>query len=167
MPLTIRAAREEDADTLAALVRELNAHQGDPTDRCDAATLRRDGFGAAPRFEALLAEADGRPAGYALFVPAYETGYGLAGLYVQDLYVTPAHRRQGVGRALLAALAAEARRRGLGFLWWASRTWNTEAHAFFRRVATVEEPVLAFATFGERLEQLAAEGDARLRGEPG
>jgi GNAT superfamily N-acetyltransferase len=165
--LTIRAAREEDADTLAGLVRELNAHQGDPTDRCDAPVLLRDGFGPARRFEALLAEADGRPAGYALFVPAYETGYGLAGLYVQDLYVAPAHRRHGVGRALLAALAAEARTRGLGFLWWASRTWNTEAHAFFRRFATVEEPVLAFAAFGEKLEELAAEGHARARRQRG
>jgi hypothetical protein len=87
----------------------------------------------------------------------------LAGLYVQDLYVAPSYRRWGVGRALLAALAAEARTRGLGFLWWASRAWSTEAHAFFRRFATVEEPVLAFATFGEKFEQLAAEGKPPAR----
>jgi GNAT superfamily N-acetyltransferase len=74
---------------------------------------------------------------------------------VQDLYVSPAHRRRGVGRALLAALCHEARTRGRGFLWWASRTWNTEAHAFFRQFATVEEPVIAFAAFGEQFERLA------------
>jgi hypothetical protein len=72
-----------------------------------------------------------------------------------------------VGRALLAALAAEARGRGLGFLWWASRTWNTGAHAFFRRVAAVEEPVLAFATFGEPFERLAAEDATRRRRDAG
>ena len=160
---TVRAARADDAEALAALIRELNAQQGDPTDRSDAATVRRDGFGAAPRFQALLAEADGVPVGYALFVPAYETAHALAGLYVADLYVTPSHRRRGVGRALLGALAAEARTRGVGFLWWVSRAWNADAHAFFRRVAAVEEPVLAFATFGEALERLAAEDDARRR----
>jgi GNAT superfamily N-acetyltransferase len=161
--LTIRPARAEDAGILAALVRELNAHQGDPTDRFDAAAARRDGFGDPRRFETLLAETDGQPVGYALFVPAYESAYALAGLYVADLYVVPSHRRRGVGRALLAALATEARTRGLGFLWWVSRAWNTDAHAFFRRVAAVEDPVLAFATFGEPLERLAAEDEARRR----
>jgi GNAT superfamily N-acetyltransferase len=167
MSLTIRPARADDADALAALVRELNAHQRDPTDRFDAAVARRDGFGDPRRFETLLAEADGRPVGYALFLPAYESAYALAGLYVADLYVAPSHRRQGIGRALLAALAAEARARGLGFLWWVSREWNREAHAFFRRVAAVEDPVVAFATFGETLERLAAQDEARRRRETG
>jgi GNAT superfamily N-acetyltransferase len=161
MSLTIRPARADDADALAVLVREQNAHQRDPTDRFDAPAARRDGFGDPRRFEALLAESDGRPVGYALFLPAYESAHAVAGLYVADLYVAPAHRRQGIGRALLAALAAEARARGLGFLWWVSRAWNTDAHAFFRRVAAVEDPVVAFATFGEPFERLAAEDEAR------
>jgi GNAT superfamily N-acetyltransferase len=161
LTLTIRPARAADADALAALVRELSAHQGDPTDRFDATAARRDGFGDPRRFETLLAETDGRPVGYALFVPAYESAHAAAGLYVADLYVAPTHRRRGIGRALLAALAAEARLRGLGFLWWVSRAWNTDAHAFFRRVAAVEDPVVAFATFGEPFERLAAEDAAR------
>jgi GNAT superfamily N-acetyltransferase len=163
MSLTIRPARAEDAESLAALVRELNGHQGDPTDRSDPATIRRDGFGDPRRFEAVIAEVEGRSIGYALFLPAFESGYALAGLYVADLYVAPAHRRRGVGRALMAALAAEARARGLGFLWWVSRTWNHDAHAFFRQVAAVEEPVVAFATFGEPFERLVVEDQTRRR----
>jgi GNAT superfamily N-acetyltransferase len=97
---------------------------------------------------------------YALVVPAaYETGYAKAGVYLQDVFVAPEARRRGVGRALLAAVAADARRRGLEFVWWASRSWNTESHAFFRTVATAEEPVIAFAAFGGKFEALADEGD--------
>jgi hypothetical protein len=58
----------------------------------------------------------------------------------------------------MAAVAADARRNGLEFVWWASRTWNTEAHAFFRTFATVEEPIIAFAAFGDQFDKLADEG---------
>ena len=88
-----------------------------------------------------------------------QTGYAKAGVFVQDVFVVPEARQGGVGRALMAAVAADARRRGLEFVWWASRTWNTESHAFFRTPATVEEPVIAFATFGDQFTKLADEGD--------
>lgn len=155
----MRRAGREDAEALAALGRALTAQQGDPTTYFTAEAVRRDGFGETPRFEAWMAEIDGRAVGYALVVPAaYETAYAKAGIYIQDLFVVPEARRRGVGRALMAAVAAETRRRGLEFMWWASRTWNTEAHAFFRTIATAEEPVLAFAVFGEAFEALADEG---------
>ena len=54
---------------------------------------------------------------------------------------------------------ADARRQGLEFVWWASRSWNTDAHAFFRTFATAEETVVAFAAFGGQFEALADEGD--------
>jgi GNAT superfamily N-acetyltransferase len=155
----VRRAGPDDAEALAALGRALNAQQGDPTAYFTAEAVQRDGFGAEPRFEAWIAELDGRAVGYALVVPAaYETGYAKAGVYVQDLFVAPEARRRGVGRALMAAVAAETRRRGLEFMWWASRVWNTEAHAFFRTIATAEEPVVAFAVFGEAFAKLADEG---------
>jgi GNAT superfamily N-acetyltransferase len=157
--LRVRRAEPHDAETLAALGRALNVHQGDPSTYFTAEAVRRDGFGGTPRFEAWLAELDDRAAGYALVVPAaYETGYAKAGVYVQDVFVAPDARRRGIGRALLAAVAADARRRGLEFVWLASRTWNTEAHAFFRTLATVEEPVVAFALFGDEFARLADEG---------
>jgi GNAT superfamily N-acetyltransferase len=157
----VRRAESGDADALAALGRALNIQQGDPSANFTAEAVRRDGFGAAPKFEAWLAEIDGHAVGYALVVPAaYETGYAKAGVYVQDVFVAPEARHQGAGRALMAAVAADARRRGLEFVWWASRSWNTQSHAFFRTLATVEEPVIAFATFGEEFTRLADEGDS-------
>jgi GNAT superfamily N-acetyltransferase len=159
--LRVRKAEHRDADVLARLVRALNEHQGDPTTHLTPDSVRRDGFGESPKFEAWLAELDGEAVGYALVVPAaYETGYAKAGVYLQDLFVAAEARRRGVGRALVAAVAADTRRRGLEFVWWASRAWNTGAHAFFRTLATVEEPIVAFAVFGEEFDRLADRGDS-------
>jgi GNAT superfamily N-acetyltransferase len=157
--LRVRRAQIDDAEALTALVRALNAHQGDPTDNLTVDAVRRDGFGKRRRFDAWIAELDGRAIGYALAVPgAYETGFAKAGLYVQDVFVVPEARRRGAGRALIAAIAADARTHGFEFLWWASRAWNTEAHAFFRTIATIEEPVIAFAAFGDQFTRLADAG---------
>lgn len=159
----VRRAGREDADAVSNLGRALNEQQGDPDVHFTRDAVLRDGFGDTPRFEVWLAELDATPVGYALVVPAaYETGYAKCGVYVQDLFVEPHARRRGVGRALMAAVAADARRRGLEFVWWASRTWNTESHQFFRTIATVEEPVIAFATFGEEFERLADEAPATV-----
>lgn len=158
--LRVRRAAPEDAEAIARLVRAMNEHQGDPTAHFSTDAARRDGFGDTPKFETWLAELDDEIVGYALVVPAaYETGYAKAGVYLQDLFVAADARRRGVGRALMAAVAADTRRRGLEFVWWASRTWNTEAHAFFRKLATVEEPIVAFAVFGEEFDKLADLGD--------
>jgi GNAT superfamily N-acetyltransferase len=158
--LQVRRAERGDADVLAALGRELNMQQGDPSTHFTAEAVRRDGFAEPPRFEAWVANVDGQTVGYALVVPAaYETGYAKAGVYVQDVFVLPEARQRGVGRALMAAVAADARRRGFEFVWWASRTWNRESHAFFRKLASVEEPVIAFAAFGDQFTKLADEGD--------
>jgi GNAT superfamily N-acetyltransferase len=156
--LRVRRAELHDVETLAQLGRALNAQQGDPTTNLTAEAIRRDGFAEAPRFEAWIAELDDRPVGYALVVPAaYETAYAKAGVFLQDIFVAPESRRRGVGRALLAAVAADTRQRGLEFVWWTSRVWNTGAHAFFRTLATVEEPIVAFAVFGEQFDELAGE----------
>lgn len=163
--LRVRRAGPDDADTLVALARELSVHQGDPNTLFTSDAVRRDGFGDRPRFEAWIGEIDGRAVGYALVVGgAYEPGYAQAGAYLPDVYVRPEARRRGVGRALMAAVAHDLRRRGLDFVWWVSRAWNSEAHAFFRTLATAEEPVVAFATFAEKFTALADEADAARDG---
>jgi GNAT superfamily N-acetyltransferase len=156
--LRVRPATVADAELLARLIEELNADQGEEGGHVDAAAVRRAGFGPTPEFRALLAEIDGEPVGYALFHPSWSTEYALAGLYVYDLYVREAARGRGVGRELVAALAALAKAEGRSFLWWNSKADNLRAHAFYRRLGAIEEAVKAHALFGAPFEALAGEG---------
>ncbi len=159
MPVTVRPAVAEDAPAITALSLELNTHQGDPIEHFTLDAVLRDGFDADPQFHVLLAELDGTPVGYALLTTAYETSFAARGLYLVDILVTASARQHGVGRALMAASAAEAKRRGTTFLWWVSKAWNTDAQAFYRALGAIEEPVVAHALVTERFEELAAEGE--------
>jgi len=161
--LVIRRAGPRDAAVLARLVHQLNAHQGDPTDRFDACVARRDLLTRTAPARVLLAELDGQPAGYALLMPAYESAHAARGFYVADFFVTEAARARGVGRALMAACADEARRRGTTFLWWVSKAWNVEAQDFYRKLGAVEEPVMAHALTFERFATMADEGTRQSR----
>ena len=109
----------------------------------------------------VLAEHGRELAGYAFFLPAYETGYAARGLYLCDLYVMPERRRRGIGRALVAAVALRARQEGRGFLWWASRAWNDEAKRFYAALGAKTEPVNAHALTFDAFETLAKEGERR------
>lgn len=154
-PVQVRAARAEDAPAIAALAAELNAHQGDPDDQFPAEVVLRDGFGPRPKFQVLVAEHQGAVVGYAMLLPAYETGWGSDGLYMSDLHVGSGHRRLGIGRALMVACAQEVRRQGKGYLWWASRAWNEPAQAFYRALGAYEEPIFAHCLDAEGVERLA------------
>lgn len=108
--LRVRLAERRDAEALVALVKELNAHEGDPTDRFTLEVCRHDWFGrVSSPFVVLLAELDGAAVGYAVLSPDYESGWAMPGWSINDLYVREAARRRGVGRALMAAAAAEGR----------------------------------------------------------
>lgn len=152
--LTVRHATIDDADALAALARGLNEHQGDPVGNFDAATVRRDGFGARPCWTALIAEHAGKPVGYAMFHASYDAPHAARGLYLQDLFVRNDARRHGVGRALMAAVAREARAAGCTFFWWTAKQWNTEALDFYRELGATSETVVAHALFGEAFDRL-------------
>ena len=130
MHVVIRPAVPADRAALARLVKELNLHQGDPSEHFSEATVDRDLFGPDAFLDALVAERDGDLVGYAFSHDGYESGYAARGIYLCDLYVVPHARRQKVGRALIAAVARRAQARGRTFLWWASRDWNVEAQAF-------------------------------------
>jgi GNAT superfamily N-acetyltransferase len=159
MPLRIRLARPEDAPVLAALESELSTHQKDPANRFTSEAVCRDGFGPKGEFVALLAELDGLAVGYALFHDSYETAFAARGIYLCDIYVRSAARRRGIGRALFSAVADEARCRGRSFVWCASKTWNADAHAFYRALGAYAEPVIAHALTGRAFEALAEEAD--------
>src|SRR6202011_3685647 len=105
--VTLRFATADDVGLLLQLIRELAAYEKAPG--AVVATeedLRRHGFGSERRFEALLALVDGEPAGFALFHPDFSTWHGRPGIFLEDLYVREWARRRGVGRRLMARLAA-------------------------------------------------------------
>jgi len=132
--ITIRAALPEDVGTLMGFVRDLAAFERMP-DAVSAseADLLRDGFGPTPRFEARLALADDKPCGFSLFFTTYSTWEGRPGLYLEDIYVAEWARRRGVGRRLLADLAALAVARDYRRLDLSVLDWNP-ARAFYERI---------------------------------
>ena len=136
--IEVRAAERGDEALALRFVRELALFEREP----DAVTAGEADFaealfGAAPSAEAVIAEADGAPVGFALFFHNFSTWTGKRGLYLEDLYVTPAARGRGVGRALLAHLAGIAVDRGCARFEWSVLDWNVGAIAFYRALGAV------------------------------
>jgi GNAT superfamily N-acetyltransferase len=133
--LRIRDAVPADVPLVASLIRELAEyerllHQVTMSEQQLGGHL----FGERRYAEVVLAEDEHQALGFALFFHSYSTFLGLPGIYVEDLYVRPAHRGRGVGRALLRHLALLARERGCGRLEWSVLDWNEAAISFYRRL---------------------------------
>jgi GNAT superfamily N-acetyltransferase len=155
--IQIRDARPEDAGTLLRLVKELAAFERAP-DAVVAteADYLRDGFGPERRFEAILAEVDGRPAGFALFFPNWSTWQGRAGLYLEDIYVCEWARRFGVGRRLMRHLAGITVKRGWTRLDFQVLSWNP-ARQFYKALGfDHRDEWLPYRLDGEALARFAA-----------
>ncbi len=134
-PIEIRAATVADAPALHALLGALAEHEGQRSWlRISLEQLTRDGFGATPRFGALMAFAGDVAVGYASYTVPYAIWLGADYLNLDDLYVVDAVRGQGVGLALMRALAAEATTRGLGSLRWEVQPDNHAAIRFYQRL---------------------------------
>ena len=130
--LTIRAATIADAALLRILIWELADYEKAPDKvRTTEADIARDGFGAKPQFRALIADWQGQPAGYALFFSFYSTWRG-AGLFLEDLFVRPAFRGRGIGKALLASVARSAEQENRVFIRWEVLNWNQPAIALYK-----------------------------------
>jgi ribosomal protein S18 acetylase RimI-like enzyme len=132
--ITVRRAERKDAAAIHALLRAL-ARARDVVDkvRSSVADSERDGFGEQPAFEALIAEVSGAAVGHCLYFGSYSTWRGTPGIYVQDLVVAETARGLGVGRRLLAEIAAVARARGGSYLRLSVDDDNPRAQAFYRR----------------------------------
>ena len=128
----IRAAEPGDVGTILRFIRELAEYEREP-DAVEAteADLLRDGFGEVPRFRCVIAEQDGEAVGFALFFTSYSTWRGRHGIRLEDLYVTPAARGAGVGKALLRHLARVAVSEGCKRLEWDVLEWNAPAIGFY------------------------------------
>lgn len=132
-PCVIRPAAPADVPALLELIGELADYERLRDQLvADAPLLERHLFGERRVAEALLAEAGGEAAGYALCFPTFSTFLGRPGIWLEDLFVRPAHRRAGIGRALLAEVARLAVERGCGRLEWSALDWNEPALAFYR-----------------------------------
>jgi GNAT superfamily N-acetyltransferase len=139
--LTLRAATAADVPLVLRLIRDLAAYEhllGEveaTEDRLRATLFPATGPAAA---ECVLAFWNEEPAGFAVFFPNYSTFLARPGLYLEDLFVAPALRGRGIGRALLTHCARLANQRGGGRLEWAVLDWNEPAKAFYRRLGAAE-----------------------------
>ncbi len=132
-PYNIRPALPEDVETLVALIRELAVYEHlEHRAVATPAGLREHLFGARPYAEALLADVAAGPVGFALFFPTYSTFRGQPSLYLEDIFVRPAHRGRGIGKGLFKHVAEIAVARGCGRLEWAVLNWNEAAIGFYR-----------------------------------
>ncbi len=123
-----------------------------------AEALLRTFLGPRAAGRLLVAEAEGVPVGYATLHVTYETEFAARGCYLGDLYVRPEARRQGIGRALLAAAARlVVRAEGGGHLWWTALPRNAGSHAFYRAVGAADEPIQAFVLAFDAFDRLAGE----------
>ena len=131
--LNIRPARREDAATIASLVRELADYEKLlPEAKATAEDFLRELDSPSPVIHVLIAEWNGEAAGFALYFFNFSTFVGRPGLYLEDLFVRPARRAHGIGRALLRALARIAEQRNCGRMEWAVLDWNEPALRFYK-----------------------------------
>jgi len=156
--MALRRAVRADVPEILRLIRALAeyeklSHEAVATE----AALTQALFGDLPAAEVLLAEEQGRAVGFALFFQNFSTFLGKPGIYLEDLFVEPAFRGQGIGKALLAAVARMALERGCGRFEWSVLDWNTPAIDFYKALGA--QPMSDWTLFrvtGEALRKLGS-----------
>lgn len=155
----IRWATENDAALIVHFIRALAIFEKEPVEqvRITEADVRRDAFGVDRRIEALIAEIDRKPVGFALFFPNYSTWEGKPGLYIEDIFVEESARGSGIGRMLIAAVAKIAESRGCARIDLAVLDWNP-ARGFYNRIGFHHaQPWQIFRLGAASLGELSAE----------
>jgi GNAT superfamily N-acetyltransferase len=160
-PWRVRRAQPADLPAIHALVVELAVYEREP----DAVEATEEDLGAAffnphPRAHCLVLEVGGPHGpvvvGMAVWYVTFSTWKGRHGIWLEDLYVQPVHRRGGAGRALLAELAAICAERGYSRLEWWVLDWNELAHGFYRSLGAVpQDEWTVWRVTGDALEALA------------
>ena len=155
---TIREATEADLGTIEELIRALADYERLASEvTMNADLLRQHLFGDRRYAEVLILEEGGEPAGFALFFHNFSTFLGRPGIYLEDLFVKPAHRGRGYGRKLLQRLAQIAIERECGRLEWAVLDWNEAAIGFYKSLgARPNDDWTVFRLTGESLGKLGS-----------
>jgi len=138
MSLHIRRARPTETGLVLSLIRELAEYEK-PLHEVEATEAMIDAalFGDNPLLFCEIAEWDGEPAGFAVWFVNFSTFSGRSGIYVEDLFVRPAYRGKGIGKALLAYLAKLCVEKGWARLQWSVLDWNTPSIAFYKSLGAV------------------------------
>lgn len=160
--VTVRATTVDDVPRLLELFAALADYEQLRDELHATEEQLRDAlFGQRPAAEALIAERGSESVGYALFFPTFSSFLATRGIWLEDLFVLPAHRGAGVGRALLAAVAARVPDDG-GRLEWCALDWNELALGFYRGIgARTMDQWMTLRLHGEPLARLAAESADR------
>jgi GNAT superfamily N-acetyltransferase len=167
--LNLRPATPADVPQILAFIRDLATYEREPDAvLATEADLLRDGFpagfGETKRFHCIIAELTGTgatiPAGFALYFYNYSTWRGHAGIYLEDLYVSPEHRGKGIGKALLIRVAAIAVAEGCPRYEWSVLDWNQPSIDFYQSLgAVMKTEWKGMQVSGEALSVLASQGD--------
>jgi GNAT superfamily N-acetyltransferase len=158
MTIRIERATERDVPVILQMIRDLADYER-MSDQVVAteAGLRESLFGGNRDAEVIIAYADSRPAGFALFFHNFSTFLGRRGLYLEDLFVKPELRGAGIGKRLLVELARIAVERGCGRFEWSVLDWNEPAIGFYKKLgAEAMDEWTIFRVTGEALGKLAA-----------
>jgi GNAT superfamily N-acetyltransferase len=163
--LNLRPATAADVPQILAFIRDLAAYEREPDAvHATEADLLRDGFGETKRFDCIIAEIDTTPAGFALYFYNYSTWRGHAGIYLEDLYVSPEHRGKGIGKALLTRVASIAVAEGCPRYEWAVLDWNQPSIDFYHSLgAVMKSEWKGMQVSGEALVALAAQSSTTTK----
>ncbi len=157
MPLTIRPATIGDTDTILRFVRDLAIYEhAEDQVLSTPAHVHRTMFSEGATAHGLICEKDGQAVGFAVYFFNYSTWQGRNGLYLEDLYVDPAHRGSGAGKALLRRLARIALDKDCGRFEWSVLDWNTPSIQFYDSLgAQPQSEWIRYRMTGDALAALA------------
>ena len=161
--LNLRAATSADVPQILQFIRDLAKYEREPDAvYATEADLLRDGFSETKRFDCIIAELKQGcaivPVGFALYFHNYSTWRGHAGIYLEDLYVSPEHRGKGIGKALLTRVAAIAVAEGCPRFEWSVLDWNTPSIDFYHQLgAVMKSEWKGMQVSGDALVALAAQ----------
>lgn len=155
--LKIRKTQPQDVGTILKMICGLAEYERAPdAAQATEADLLRDGFGPVPRFQCVIADWQGTPAGFALYFYNYSTWKGRAGIFLEDLFVWPEYRGKGIGKALLLHVAKIAVAESCGRYDWQVLDWNTPSIEFYESLGAKRmSEWLPMRVEGEALAELA------------